>query len=181
MIQHFSPDGSQPKTQKHFIPRHYKHLLIGISTLIVTLTIGSAIYTLIAHGHKQPPSTLPPAVLKHVSGFKAYYFKSNFTTGYKLIASSVKYQNGVLIFGMKNASGKTLAFTEEATPPGFSVNSLRADKQFDTSVGQAFITDGAIRTTGALFTTDHTWVLVNAPQAIGADLMQQILDNLTAQ
>lgn len=136
------------------------------------------------HAHRPPssaPTGFPVATAREIKGFHRYYFGTALRSNYRLQTNTVSYQNGVLLFSLRNPAGATLVFTEEATPPGYTVSQLHADRQFQTGYGKAFITDAATRTTGALFTTDGTWVLINAPQPIGADLMQEILNALQPQ
>jgi hypothetical protein len=123
-------------------------------------------------------SGLPPSVISQVQGFRVYYLKPSYQTDFTLNTATVNYRGGVLLFEMTGASDTTLVVTEQATPPNFDISSITADKQSSTQYGKSFITDAAARTTGALITTDHTWILVNAPKPIGGDLMQEIVNNL---
>jgi hypothetical protein len=131
--------------------------------------------------HTSPDDTtsgLPFAVARKIKGFHFYYFGDSFKNNFELQTNTISYENSVLLFSLKNPAGSTVVVTEEAIPPSYSISQLRADLQFQTGYGTAFITDGATRTTGTLFTTDGPWVLINAPQPIGTDLMQQFLSDL---
>jgi hypothetical protein len=129
-----------------------------------------------------PKLPLPSNITTAITSFTPYFFDNSSVEGFKLIEDSVSYQAGVLVFTMKNdKSSKTLIFTEQKTPGNYDIGSLRGDKEFKTQYGQAFITDGTARTTGTLFTDDKTWILINAPQPIGADAMQKILSSLTSR
>lgn len=123
--------------------------------------------------------TFPANTIQEIAGFKFYYFRPGFQTDFTLLRNSINYQSGVLVFEMKNPTGKTLAFTEEATPPGYGMPNRQPNRQFYTEYGKALVIDGSTQTTGALFSQDNTWVVINAPQAIGGDLMQQLLDALS--
>jgi hypothetical protein len=169
-------------------PRHPRRWRFGrtklrfglIATAVVVALAAALLGYVILHRKPQVHDVgpFPAATVQEIKAFKLYYLSPSFSTDYVLQSSTIDYQAGVLVFEMKNPSGNTLAFTEEATPPGFDISGLNADKVFNTSYGQAFITDAVLRTTGALFTTNNTWILVNSPTPIGADLMEQILNNL---
>ena len=160
---------------------HSKWVILGLAGCVLLIVGSSLIIIKIVNHRNVATSTFPAAVLRQIHGFKFYYLKSGSSIGFVLQPDSISYQSGVLIFNMQGPAGKTLAFTEEATPPNYDISALQADKQYTNLFGQAFITDLSDRTTGTLFTHDKTWVLINAPQPIGADLMQQILDTLTPQ
>lgn len=167
----------QPEPAKHRKRRSTK--LVGTAVAIVAVVgLGVFGWRHFVYDKNAQSDSLPASTLSKISGFHPYYFKSSYSSDFKLQINSVIYQGGVLIFSMRDSAGKTLAFTEEATPPNYDISSLNADKQYSNAFGQAFITDDFDRTTGALFTTDNTWILVNAPQPIGSDLMQQTLDAL---
>lgn len=153
--------------------------------MLVVLVTGVAVI-LTAHNRRDAQKSsstamhadaLPATVTSQVH-FKLYYFNSPIPGNFHLAQNKVDYKNGVLIFELKNPSGKTLAFTEEATPKDYDVTQLKADKDYSTAVGKAYITNGETRTTAALFTKDGTWILVNAPDPIGSDAMQQIINAL---
>jgi hypothetical protein len=115
-----------------------------------------------------------------VTAFTPYYFSGAPPANFVLNRGSLNYQDGVLVFGMTNSkdSSKTLAFTEQRTPANYDISGLQGDKEFKTTYGQAFITDGTSRTTGTLFTDTGTWILINAPIPIGADAMVTTLNSL---
>jgi hypothetical protein len=123
--------------------------------------------------------SLPAATIAQISGFRAYYFRPGLSTDFAIQQNTIVYQSGVLVFSMKNPIGKTISVTEEATPTHYDPSTLQTTKQFNTEYGQAVITDGTDRTTGALFTSDNTWVLINAPSPIGSNLMQKFLEALS--
>lgn len=114
-----------------------------------------------------------------ITAFAPYYFESGDVEGFSLVKDSVSYNGDVLVFTMQNDAGKQLIFTEQRTPDNYDIGSLQGDKEFKTPYGQAFITDGMSRTTGTLFTDDKTWILVNAPEPIGGDTMQKMLNILS--
>lgn len=149
---------------------------IGVGVIVGILVIG--VLALLHPRASSAKPDFPAATIRQISGFKFYYFKPGFSTDFKLDQNSIHYQSGVLIFSMKNPAGKTLAFTEQASPPHFEADMLQTDKQFNTEYGQAFVTDQADRTSGALITQDNTWIIINAPSPIGADTMQQLLNAL---
>lgn len=155
---------------------------IAIFGVVLVVIVGGVfayhVLTAPATHRIEDTSAFPVSTIQQIQGFNFYYFQPSFQTDFVLQRSSVNLQAGVLVFQMKNPTGQTLAFTEEATPSGYDTSSLQADKQFTSRYGQAFITDAPLRTTGTLFTSDNTWILVNAPKPIGADLMQQVLDAL---
>jgi hypothetical protein len=156
-----------------------KVLWIIVAILVVAL-IGSGIFWFGRTKNSQNPSSagLSDDIVSQVE-FPLYYFKDEAPGGFSLESGSVSYEGGVLIFEMKNKSNKKLVFTEQKTPSGYDISSLKADKEFSTATGKAFITDGETRTTAALFTSDGVWILINAPIPIGAEVMQQILNSLT--
>lgn len=163
--------------ERQRLPAHSRLLLVV--TISVTATLALGIWFWHNVQSKQSANTLPAAVTQQINSFKPYYLKPTFTTDFSLQQNTVKYQYGVLVFSLMNSTGKTISITEEATPSQFDTSTLQTTKQFNTEYGQAVITDGSDRTTGALFTSDKTWVVINAPRPIGADLMQQFLDALT--
>lgn len=159
--------------------RHFarsRALLIIVITVVVTLCLAGWFW----HDkyHTQSESTPPAAMLKQVSGFTPYYTKSSFSTDFVLQQNSVKYEYGVLVFSLRNSTGKTLSITEEATPNQYDPSTLQTTKQFNTEYGQAFITDSSDRTTGTLFTSDKTWIIINAASPVGSDFMQQFIEAL---
>lgn len=163
-----------------YIDRRSRIAGLAIAGLLL-LAVGVSFHP---HAHKSPssaPTDFPVATAREIKGFHLYYFGTALQSNFRLQTSTIAYQSGVLLFSLSNPAGATLVFTEEATPPSYTISQLHADRQFQTGYGKAFITDGATRTTGALFTADGTWVLINAPQPIGADLMQEILNALQPQ
>ena len=149
-----------------------------VSGIVVAVLTGALIINYASEHRKKNLNSIDPVITRQISAFTPYYMKSDFKSDYRLVQGSVHYASGVLVFQIKNPAGKSMAFTEEATPPGYSIESLTYDKKYENNYGQAFITDAALRTTGALFTNDHTWILINSPTSIGADLIQQVLDAL---
>lgn len=129
----------------------------------------------------QTQNTLPTAVVRQINTFKPYYLKSSYTSDFSLQQNTVKYAYGVLVFSMRNPTGKMLSITEEATPNQYDPSTLQTTKQFNTEYGRAFITDSSDRTTGTLFTSDKTWIIVNATSPVGSDFMQQFLEALTPE
>jgi hypothetical protein len=170
--------GTKRSLSIHLSRPSQKALFIGLTILVITSIASISTLVIFSRNHKQAPQALPKSTLRQISSFKPYYLKPSFATGFALDKDSVQYKDGVLVFAMKSVTGNTLAFTEEATPSGYDVDSLRADKKFTSAYGKAFITDAALRTTGALFTQDHTWILINSPQSVGADMMQETLNAL---
>jgi len=171
-------DEVEKLTVKH--ARWPKRLIAGALCLIVLLVVVTVVL-LVTRNHPQVSNDIPRSVTQQVQGFKVYFPKPGSLTSFSLVPQSVSYKYGVLIFSMSGPTGKSLIFTEEAIPAGYDISALQADKQYNNLYGQAFITDGTNRTTGALFTQDKTWILINAPQPIGANQMQQILDSLAPQ
>lgn len=111
--------------------------------------------------------------------FAIYFYDKGIPAGFDLDKNSVSAANGVIIFKLVNASSKKeVIFTEQAVG-SYDYTQLKADLEFRTQYGQAFITDGQSRTTGTLFTDDKTWILANAPQPIGSDVMQELLNGLS--
>ena len=114
-----------------------------------------------------------------VSAFTPYFFQTVPPHNFLLDNESIDYDHGVLVFRMTDQKSQaTLAFTQQALPAGFDATSLHGDKEFKTTYGQGYITDGQQRTTGALLTNDKVWILINAPQPIGADAMHDIMSQL---
>ncbi|MEO5690715.1 MAG: hypothetical protein ABIQ64_00835 [Candidatus Saccharimonadales bacterium] len=119
------------------------------------------------------------SVTSKIKTFSPYFFRDGEIGGYQLQRDTVSYEKNVLVFTLKHtSSNKEIIFTEQAIPSGFAIDALQADKEFQTTYGKAYITDGLSRTTGALFTDDKTWILINAPQPIGAESMEQLLSLL---
>jgi hypothetical protein len=125
---------------------------------------------------KQSSPTL--SATSNQMGFKVYYFPGGVPAGFTLDERSISTQSGVLVFRIVNqSSGKEVVFTQQ--PKGaYDYEQLRGDVEFKTQGGQAFITDGQSRTTGALFTDDGTWILANAPKPIGSETMRTLLNSL---
>jgi hypothetical protein len=151
----------------------------AVITFALLIASAGSIFITLHKSHHTPASNydLPESIVKNINNFHPYYFAAS-VSGFSLVHGSVNFQNGVLVFSMKNSSGDTLAISEEATPAGYDISSLTPDKQFNTPAGQAFISDNPDGTVGTLFTNDNTWVLINAPYSIGADEMQQVLNGL---
>lgn len=126
----------------------------------------------------QSGNALPATALHQVEGFTPYYLKPSFSSDFTLQQNTVKYAYGVLVFSMRNTTGKTLSVTEEATPNQYDPSTLQTTKQFNTEYGRAYITDSTDRTTGTLFTSDKTWIIVNASSPVGSDFMQQFIEAL---
>lgn len=179
MIKRFNPDRAPQEdlVRLQKANNHIRFAYVGGAAVIIFVAFVS-IATLAFRHHTQSPAQIDQETIKQINGFKPYYFKSGFQTDYKLKSETVQYSNGVLVFQIQNPDGKTIAFTEEATPSGYDISMLKADKKYTNGYGQVFITDAAFRTTGALFTDDKTWILVNSPQAVGAELIEQVLNAL---
>lgn len=148
-------------------------LLVGLISLLALGIGGFGTWWFLSHSRSEFTN-----VTKTITAFTPYYFETDTIEGFSLVKDSVNYNDQVLVFTMQNSAGKQLVFTEQRIPNNFDVNSLQGDKEFKTPYGQAFITDGQSRTTGALFTDDKTWILVNAPKPIGGDTMQRVLGAL---
>ena len=177
MIKRFIP-GRVREEQGRSLPKTRLRWLLPV-ILAVILIYGFAVHTLIPP--KKYPfdrSTFPAKVLDSIQGFTFYYLRPGFGTDYTLVPNSVAYQNQVVVFELRNPQGKTLAVTEEATPPAFDTSNLQATNNYLNRYGRAYISDLVDRTTGALFTTDGTWILINAPNPIGAGPMQSIVNNI---
>ena len=166
------------------VPKHRSRRLITLSVVLLLAVIAAGSGWFINSGRHRGITNnneIPAYIAHQITGFTPYFLNQTSAVKFTLQKSTTTYQDNVLIFSMNGASGKTLAFTEEALPPGFDTSTLSGDRQFNTSYGQGFIFDGLNRTTGTLLTHDKTWVLINAPSPIGADLMEQVIDNLVPQ
>ena len=156
-----------------------KNVTIGLVIVLVLAAV--ALITLHHFRAANKPDSLPTSVVKHVKGFQVYAYTPPDAAGFLLNQKSVQFQSGVLVFQLTNPNNKTLAVTEEKIPDGYDYANLRADKEFDAPIGHAFITDGVNRTTAAVFTTDKTWILINAPSPIGTDAMTTVLNSFIKQ
>jgi hypothetical protein len=145
-------------------------IAVGLGGLLGLTAIGLLVW--------RPTPGFPASLARQVEGFRPYYFKRGFVTDFVMQRQTLSYHSGVLVFALKNPVGKTLVFTEQAAPPNFDPSVLITTKQFSNEYGRAVITDDQARTTGALLTQDKTWVIINAPNPVGADTMQQILQAL---
>lgn|SRR6185437_13910081 len=153
------------------------HVLLVI-TILVVIVFCLAGWLWHSKRGNQSGNMLPATTLHQVGGFTPYYLKPSFSSDFVLQQSTVKYEYGVLVFSLRNATGKTLSVTEETTPSQYDPSTLQTTKQFNTEYGRAYITDSTDRTTGTLFTSDKTWVIVNAASPVGSDFMQQFLEAL---
>ncbi len=177
--EYVADKGSALQNIRWPIPR----TLLIITGAVVVGAIVAAIL-LLAHLHKTKVSVggLPASVIRQISGFTPYvYISQGPIDSFQLTQNSAHYQDGVLIFQLANNAGKTLAVTEQRLPSNYGYQDLVADKEFDTPSGKAFITDAVTRTTGALFTSDKTWILINAPSPIGANAMTTVLSSFVKQ
>lgn len=144
-------------------------LLVGVSTFTIIKFTAT----------KSPANILSKVLGKQTQIFKVYSPSpdNNLLQAMEIDENSASLSNGVLIYQVKLA-GKQLAITEQSTPKDFDFTILKADREFVTLTGKAYITDGQSRTTGALFTQDGTWVLINAPEPIGGDTMQALINSM---
>lgn len=148
---------------------------IGLFVLLVA-AISLATYTWM---HKQAAGAQTRLPISQQSGFNVYYFNGAMPGGFKLDTQSVSSNNGLLLFRLQNKeTGKEIVVTQQFTGE-YDYSQLQGDKEFRTPSGQAFITDGQSRTTGALFTDDKTWILLNAASPIGAEAMSEIINGLS--
>lgn len=151
-------------------------LLIAVLLIAVIMCLGLLVWRVQS---KQSGNKLPTSIVQQINGsFKPYYLKPSYSTDFTLQPNTVKYAYGVLVFSLKNSSGKTLSITEEATPEQYDPSLLQTTKQFNTEYGQAYMTDSPDRTTGTLFSSDKTWVIINAVPPVGGDFMRQFLEAL---
>lgn len=155
---------------------HSQAFLIVVTALALVVAVGLFLWHNARTG--QSNNTLPTAVTQQINSFKPYYLKSSYSTDFKLQSNSVKYEYGVLVFSLKNSIGKSLSVTEEATPNQYDPSALQTTSQFNTEYGQAYITDSTDRTTGTLFTSDRTWIIINAASPVGSDFMKQFIEAL---
>lgn len=86
--------------------------------------------------HAKNTNSFPSSITHQITGFKFYYPKSSLKTDFTLQQNTISLKSGVLVFQLKNPEGNALAFTEEATPPGYDTSSLSTDQQFNTEYGQ---------------------------------------------
>lgn len=152
-----------------------------VGVVLIAMVGGAFIYYTLATPKKYRianTGAFPVSTIQQIKGFRFYYFKPGFQTDYVLQPNTIHYQDGVLVFGMKNSNSKTLAFTEEPAPQSFNPSTLQTTKKFSTEYGQAIVTDESTRTTGALFSQNNTWVLINTTPSIGVDFMQQLIEAL---
>lgn len=152
-------------------------IVIVVPALIIA---GSGVwYFTTSHKKAKSGVTLAASITKQLQ-FKPYLpaADSGLLKTLEIDQSSISFQSNVLIF-QATVADKTLAISEQATPKDFDMTALKADREFAALSGKAYITDGQSRTTGALFTSDGTWVLINAPDPIGADTMQALINSFT--
>jgi hypothetical protein len=164
------------------------HITLRLATLVrlarqlifvilpLAIILAAAIIAIIAR-HK-PAAALPSDITSQISSFHPYYIKPGTSTDFKLKSGSASYQNGILVFVLTRPGGNTLAFSEQRTPYNIEQAQLHTTDQFNTEYGAAYVTAGANRTTGALFTNNNTLIIINAPTPVGADTMQSILRSL---
>jgi hypothetical protein len=153
-------------------------LLLALVISVILALSAAALWLGRESSKKHTGNMLPIAVTRQIGTFKPYYLKPSYSTDFTLQQNTVKYDYGVLVFSMRNPTGKSLSITEEATPNQYDPSTLQTTKQFNTEYGQAYITDSTDRTTGTLFTSDKTWIIVNAASPVGSDFMQQFIEAL---
>lgn len=94
-------------------------------------------------------------------------------SGYIYNAGSLHGASSVIVYTLTTNGGQ-LAVTEQSKPADFDFSQLSGTQEFTTSVGKAYIEDFQTRTTGSLI-GDKTWVIINAPNPIGAGQMDLLL------
>lgn len=169
------------ETQRLREPLFTKHRLkLFIVLIVIMIALASLIFYASTNNQSSTARNSLP-ITSETAGFNVYYFNGAIPGGFELDEQSVSSQNEVLLFRLVNKDdGKEIAVTQQSTGE-YDYTQLRGDKEFRTPAGQAFITDGQMRTTGALFTDDGTWILLNAASPIGADIMTQIISNLSKE
>ncbi len=166
-------------TSRRFPPWFRRAVLLVLALMVCSVLVYGVLHLVRRPGVRRPSvPRLPARIVSEVSGFNVFSIKPGFATDFRLRPSSVSYRQGVLEFVMVNSVGKTLVFTEEALPSGFSPASIRASNQLNTEYGKVFITSDTTRTTGSLISANGTWVIINAPNPIGSSLMEQIVQAL---
>jgi hypothetical protein len=119
---------------------------------------------------------IPSAVAQSIP-FPVYY-PSSLPVGFKINPSSISNRGQILTYYYEYDGGKKLIITEQAKPPNFDFGKLSGDQEFTAPLGRAYIVDMDTRTTGSLI-TDKTWVILNAPNKMGADQLRQIIDSFS--
>jgi hypothetical protein len=157
--------------------------LVGIvAALAIVATVGvvGTKYYRSHYAHGAAP--LPSSIRQQIKDFTPYNVRPG-TDGFTASADSMQYEQGVLIFQLKSGSGKTVAVSEQAIPSGFDRTSLKTSdsiKDVTTGLGSGYLNDSPEQTTAALFTKDGTWLMLSAPDPIGAPTMTDILNKLAA-
>jgi hypothetical protein len=181
-----TPVKSVEKTRKSpALPRNRRNTFIIAAGMFVFLALaGTAGLFIVRHGSDTAAAAvnLPKSIIQQVTGFTPYLVGTSKTNSYTLNASTVQYQNGILIFQVTNSAGKKLTITEQHIPAGFDTTSIKDAHStvLTTPFGHGYLNDITEQTTAALFTADGTWIYVVAPDAIGAQPMTAVVRGLVA-
>ena len=81
------------------------------------------------------------------------------------------------MFSFTYDGSKNLAVTEQAMPSNFDAGSFNPTSKFTTTIGTAYEVDLDTRTTAAIV-TDRTLLLINAPDKISVDTLNQFINAL---
>jgi hypothetical protein len=121
-----------------------------------------------------------PAELVRVQSVVSFplYYASSLPPGMKLDTKSVTATSGVVLFSYTYDTNKRLSVSIQAKAKDFDTSSFKPTSDFTTHIGRAYVVDLEDRSAAAVV-SDKSWVLLNAPEKISADILRQFIDALT--
>lgn len=142
---------------------------ILLTALLSGTGIAIATYTKL---HQSP---IPKEIRSAVS-FPLYYPKK-LLPGMTLNKDSFSATSEVVTFNFNYDSGKKKLIVSEQPLSGIDPDTFNPTKKFTTGIGTAYLVDLEDRTTAAVI-ADKSWLLINAPQKMGVDDMEQFINSL---
>lgn len=146
-------------------------IVSGIVTMLLVIT-GTVIIT--------RKHAVNPVIADFTAAQKTVIFPlfvpGSLPNGYSYLNHSISTKSNIVVFVISGPGGQRVAVTEQSKPSGFDFSQLSGTSEFNTPLGNAYVDDLDLRTTGSVVGS-QTWLIINTTPAIGESLMSQIINS----
>jgi hypothetical protein len=167
-------------TRKAALSAAKKHKQWVLAGGIVTVVLAGL---LVWRPWMKPAEGLPKKTLAQINVFQPYYFTPDLPEGFTLNKQSVRYENNILLFNIRDATrNQTVSVTEQLLPESLSGVSYPDATNVPGVDGKAIIKYDGTRLIGGLFSTKHhnrqTFILLNSTDPIPQSQVEDMLRSL---
>lgn len=153
-----------------------KRLVCGAGVLLVIIILGvTSIIWLAPRLSSGPPKALIDA--QRTVSFPLFYARQA-PKGFAFNADQVSTTSQAAIYSYSYDNGKKrLAMSVQPPTSDVDAKNLRSTSEFTTTIGRVYVLSYDDRT-GAVITSDKSWVILNAPDKIAEDDLRDFINTL---